>query len=120
MVAEGKTDPHLRDLIRELRAKGDGKKGPVWRVVAEHLLRPRHQTRAVNVGHLERIAKPRDVVIVPTKLLAAGKITKPLTVAALGWSAAAGKKITDAGGELKTLSALAKQNPEGKGVHLIG
>ncbi len=120
MVAERKANPRLQELIRELKSKGDGKKGPVWGVVANRLLRARHQVHAVNVGHLERVAAAKEIVVVPSKLLASGKITKPLVVGALAWSDAAAEKIIAAGGELKSLSALAKENPEGKGVRLIG
>jgi large subunit ribosomal protein L18e len=120
MVADNKTNPRLKELIRDLRAKGDGKKGPVWRVVAGKLSSPRHKVHTVNVAHLERVANANDVIIVPTKLLAGGELTKPLTVAALAWSEEAGRKVMAAGGELKTLSQMVHDNPEGKGVRLIG
>jgi large subunit ribosomal protein L18e len=120
MVAEDKNNPRLRELIRELRAKGDGKKGPVWRAVARKLDTPRHKARPINVGHLERVAKAREVIVIPSKLLAEGDLTKPLTVVALGWSEEAGRKVLAAGGELKSLSDMLHENPKGTGVRLIG
>ena len=120
MVAEDKTNPHLRELIRELKASKGGKRGPAWSAVARKLERPRHQTHAVNIGHLERVARIGEMVVVPTKLLGTGDLTKPLNVAALGWSAEAGKKVLASGGTLKSLRDAYKENPEGKGVHIIG
>ena len=103
-----------------MRAKGDGKNGPVWRAVARKLDTPRHKARPINVGHLERIAKAREIIVIPSKLLAEGDLTKPLTVVALGWSAEAGRKVIAAGGQLKSLDDAFHENPKGTGVRLIG
>ncbi len=120
MVAEEKTNPHLRALIRELRSPHDGKRAPAWRAVAIRLERPRHQLRPVNLGHLERVASAGELVVVPTKLLAKGDLKKALHIAALGWSDEAGRKVIAAGGQLSSLQEAFQSNPQGKGVHIIG
>lgn len=120
MVADEKTNPNLRALIRELRASHDGKKVRAWSAVARRLERPRHKLRPVNISHVERVGRIGELIIVPTKLLGEGEIHKPVKVAALGWSEEAGKKIAAAGGSLVSLSQAFHDNPEAKGVHIIG
>ncbi len=120
MVAEEKTNPHLRELIRTLRASREGKGAASWKAVATRLARPRHRLRPVNVGHLDRVAAAGELVVVPTKLLGKGDLKKPLNIAALGWSDEAGRKVLAAGGRLSNLQDAFQSNPEGKGVHIVG
>lgn len=119
MVAESKGNPQLQRLVRELHHKGREPDGALWAAAARHLLRPRHQTRPVNVGHLERVTSPKEILLVPTKLLASGKLKKPLTVAALAVSPGAREKVVAAGGTVLTLQELMAQHPQGKGVRLL-
>ena len=119
MPAESKSNPELRRLIHDLERRG--KKGsPLWGVVARSLARPRHQVRPVNVSHLERIVQPDETVVVPTKLLASGRIQKKIHVAALAYSDGARRKILAAGGSLMSLPDLVEKNPDGKGVRIVG
>jgi len=74
----------------------------------------------VNVGHLERLARAQQTILVPGKLLAEGRLTKPLTVAALHYSAAARDKIHSAGGTTLSIEELLKSKPNGQGVRLFG
>ncbi|MDE1820712.1 MAG: 50S ribosomal protein L18e [Euryarchaeota archaeon] len=119
MVAEKKNNPELRKLIRTLAHHGRQKQIPLWVAAAEHLDRSRHARRPVNVGHLERIARPKEVVVVPTKLLAAGSLRKPLTVAALAYSPGAREKVLAAGGTALSLEELLLKHADAKGVRLI-
>lgn len=119
MVADNKNNPELRKLIRELHRHGRQKDVPLWVAAAEHLARSRHSRRPVNVGHLDRIAKPQEVLVVPTKLLASGKLQKPLTVAALAYSPGARKKVIAAGGTALSLEELLSKHADAKGVRLI-
>lgn len=119
MVAERTENPELRRLIRQLHRHGKQQHVPLWVAAAEHMDGARHARRPVNVGHLERIAKPKEVLLVPTKLLAAGKLRKPLTVAALAYSTGAREKVVAAGGTALSLEELLAKHADGKGVRLV-
>jgi large subunit ribosomal protein L18e len=115
-----KDDPELVRTLITLRRAAREHAAPVWGTVAEKLSRPRHQVRPVNVGSLARLAPPRSTVVVPGKLLAAGEIENPLTVAAFDFSAAARAKIQAAGGTTLTIPELVQSHPDGAGVRVYG
>ena len=114
-----KENPELRHALIELRRAAKAHGAPVWGDVARHLARPRHQVDPVNVGHLERLAAAHDTVVVPGKLLAAGPLTKPLTLAAFHYSAGARAKIHAAGGQTLGIHELMKAKPDGAGVRIV-
>lgn len=109
----------VRTLI-ELRRAAQAHDAPLWGAVAEKLARPRHQAPAVNVGHLDRVAQADETIVVPGKLLATGRLTKPLTVAAFHYSAEARDKIHHAGGHALSIDQLLKARPKATGVRLLG
>jgi large subunit ribosomal protein L18e len=113
-----KDDPELVRTLIALRRAAREHKAPVWGTVAERLVRPRHQSRPVNVGHLARLAPAHATVVVPGKLLAQGEISEPLTVAAFHFSASARAKIHAAGGTAITIAELLKAKPDGSGVRI--
>ncbi len=113
-------NPELRRVVVALRRAADANEAPVWESVADRLLRPRHQVTPVNVGHLDRIAVAEETVVVPGKLLADGPLSKPLTVAALSYSAGARSKVHAAGGTALTIPELVKAKPDGTGVRILG
>jgi large subunit ribosomal protein L18e len=119
MVQASKGDPELRRLLGEVHRQGHGATTGLWEAAEAHLARSRHHRRPVNVGHLERIAKAQEVLLVPTKLLASGVLTKPLTVGALAFSPGAREKIQSAGGKALSLTELMAQHGDGKGVRLV-
>ncbi len=114
-----KGNPDVVRVILELKKAARAHGAPLWGAVAERLTRPRHQVLPLNVGHLERLAQPREMVVVPGKLLASGRLTKPVTVAAIGYSQQARSKIHAAGGSALTITELVKSHPDGKGVRLL-
>ncbi len=114
-----KQNPELLRLVGELRRAARSQHAPLWSTIADRLERPRHQGTPVNVGHLERLARPEEVVVVSGKLLADGPLTKRLTVAAAAYSAGARAKIHTAGGSALTLHDLVKSRPSGAGVRLL-
>jgi large subunit ribosomal protein L18e len=114
-----KQNSELAHLIGELRRTARTQHAPIWGSVADRLERPRHQTTPVNVGHLERLARPEETLIVPGKLLAEGPLSKKLTVAAFSFSAEARSKIQAAGGSALSLPELLKSHPDGTGVRLF-
>lgn len=114
-----KENPELRRTLIELRRAAASHHAPIWGAVAESLARPRHAHPPINVGHLERLAKADETVIVPGKLLAAGRLSKRLTVAAFHYSEEARTKIHGAGGKALTIEELLKARPDGGGVRLL-
>jgi len=114
-----KQNPELARLIGQLRRAARTQHAPIWEAVADRLERPRHQTTPVNLGHLDRLARADETVVVPGKLLAEGPLSKPLTVAAFAYSAEARSKIRAIGGSALSLKDLLKSRPDGAGVRLF-
>jgi large subunit ribosomal protein L18e len=114
-----KANSELLHVVVELRRAARAHRAPIWASVAERLERARHQTTPVNVGHLERLVAAESTVVVPGKLLADGRLTKSLTVAAFAYSAAARQKIRAAGGSAISIPELVKSKPDGAGVRLF-
>jgi large subunit ribosomal protein L18e len=114
-----KENPELVRLIVELRRTARSQKAPIWASVADRLERPRHQVSPVNVGHLDRWTEAGETIIVPGKLLAEGRLSKKLTVAAFAYSKEARTKIHAAGGSAVTVHDLLKSKPDGAGVRLF-
>ena len=114
-----KENPLLHRTLIELHKAARKHEVPLWAAVADELLRPRHQRPPLNVGHLERLAVPKETVVIPGKLLAAGRLTKPLTVAAFHYSEEARAKIHAVGGTTMSIHELVHARPEGTGVRLL-
>jgi len=112
----GPTNPELQKEILRLRSK----KAAIWRRVAEDLKRPTRTRRRVNLSRINRHVKDGEVIVVPGKVLAAGKLEKKIKIAAWQFSNAAKEKIIAAGGKIFSLTELADQNPKGSGVKIIG
>ncbi|KUO42181.1 MAG: 50S ribosomal protein L18e [Hadesarchaea archaeon DG-33] len=115
----GPTNPVLRRLVRELRAKGKKQGARLWRDLAERLEQPRRARAEVNLSQLSRYSDEGGTIVVPGKVLAAGKLNHAISVAAFKFSGAARRKIVTAGGNALTIRQLLDQNPSGKGVKLM-
>jgi len=115
----GPTNIILRKTIRLLRKYSRQYKAPIWRYVAELLSRPTRRRVAVNVSKINRYTKEGEVVVVPGKVLGAGEIKHPVTVAAIAFSESAALKIKSAGGRVIHILDLVKENPRGSGVRII-
>ena len=120
MSLMAKTNPGLRVLIQDLKKKSWENDAPIWRDIAKRLEKPSSRRPAVNLSRIDRYANANDTVLVPGKLLAAGAITKPVKVAAYGFSTAAIEKISAAGGECISIESLAESNPKGTNVKIMG
>jgi large subunit ribosomal protein L18e len=114
-----KDNSELVRLIVELRRAARAHQAPIWASAADRLERPRHRVVPVNVGHLDRLARPEETVLVPGKLLSEGKLSKKLTVAAFAYSKEARTKIHAAGGVAISVHDLIKTKPDGAGVRLF-
>lgn len=120
MKKTGPTNIVLRKTIRELRKLAKQHKVAIWKAIAEELEKPRRQRRAVNVSRINRYTHEGDVVVVPGKVLGAGNIDHPVTVAAVSFSKTAVEKIKAAGGKTIHILDLARENPRGSNVKIIG
>lgn len=109
------SDPNLVALLRRLKQS----KAPLYRAVAQKIQSPRRQRAAVNLGKLERHTETDDTVIVPGKVLAAGKLEHKLTVAALGFSEQAQKQIEQLNGTCMTIAELIEKYPSGTGIKIM-
>ena len=112
----GPTNPTLKGLIGQMKKN----KAPFWQRLAKELERPTRQRRAVNVDHLEEQAKnPKEILVIPGKVLAEGIYTKKNTIAAWQFSQKAKEHIQKSA-KTMSLQELLKENPKAKGVRIIG
>lgn len=114
------TDPRLLELIRFLKKKARENKAVIWRDIAERLAVSRRRRIAVNLSRINRYTEKGDVVIVPGKVLGAGKLEHKVTIAAFSFSETAKNKILKAKGKCLTIQDLVKKNPKGSNVKIIG
>lgn len=113
------TNPTLRKLIRQLREQGKAEKAKVWLELAERLDGSRRSRAEVNLSQLNRYATADSTVVVPGKILAAGRLERPMTFAAFKYSATAKRKIAATGGKALTIPQLLELNPAGKNLKLM-
>jgi len=100
-------NPELKKLIEGFNKKGhEGKSEGAWAAIADGLNRPRRNCHEVDIGSLEKFAKPKETIVVPGVVLAKGEITKQLNVFAVKFSASARTKIEKAGGKCMDISEL--------------
>ena len=99
-----KTNPNTIDLIKSLTKQSSAEDAPIWKAVAKELSRANRKNKEV---------------LVPTKVLGEGNITKKVTVAAFKFSQEAESKITAAGGKCLTIDELMAENPKGSNVKII-
>lgn len=120
MKKTGPTNKNLVELIKQLKeisSKGNSK---IWKRVASDLERPTRQRRIVNIAKLARFTKENEIVVVPGKVLGTGEMGHSLTVAAFNFSDSAKKQIESAKGKAVSIIEIAKQNPQGKKVRIMG
>ena len=114
-----KTNPQLIATIDTLKAKTRETEAAIWRDIALRLEKPKRNWAEANLSKLERYAQDGETIVVPGKVLAAGHISKKITVAADDIHDAAAKAIVAAGGKTLTLEELAEANPKGTGVRIM-
>lgn len=112
------TDPQRIQVYRALSKAG--RESRFWRAVAEEMLKKRRRRRTVNVIHLSRSTEPNDSVVVPGKVLGRGAIEHPIVVGTFSCSRVAMRKIEDVGGKVLPIEEMARRNPSGKGLKIIG
>lgn len=99
-------NPELKTTIRALRAASK-KGGPaIWKTLADDLDKAKRRRVAVNLSKINRHSETGGVVAVPGKVLGAGALQHPVTVAAFSFSETAREKITLTEGRALTLMEL--------------
>jgi large subunit ribosomal protein L18e len=114
------TNPELLTAVHALKKQSRESKVEIWRDIAEGLTKPRRRRLTVNLSRLNRYTSKNETVAVPGKVLAAGEITHPITVAALNFSSRAQEKIKAARGKCVSFTDLAKKNPKGSNIKILG
>jgi large subunit ribosomal protein L18e len=115
-----KTNPALIALIGDLKASTRSNGAALWRDVALRLEKSRSNWAEPNLSRLSRHAGAEDYILVPGKLLGSGDVVGKHTVAAYSVSSSAQAKIEAAGGKIVTIRQLMKDNPDGRGVFILG
>ncbi len=113
------TNPELISLIRDLKKQSKENQSEVWKSIAERLKTSKRSRVAVNLSRLNRFTKKGDTVIVPGKVLGAGKPDHPLTIAAFNFSALAKNKIEAIKGDCISIRDLMKKNPTGTNIKIM-
>lgn len=110
----------LLELVSSLKKQSREAKVEIWRDIGERLLKSKRRRITANLSRLNRYTSRNDIVAVPGKVLATGEMTHPITVAAFAFSGKAREKIEAAKGKCVSFSDLAKKNPTGSNVKIIG
>jgi large subunit ribosomal protein L18e len=118
-MRSGTTNPELLDTIRFLKVQARKNKAKIWAVTAECLSGPRRNRAVLDLNHISRASKRDALVLVPGKVLSAGYVKHPVTVAAFQFSRAAKAKIEQAGGKCVAIKDLVSNNPKGSNVLIL-
>ena len=116
----GPTNIHLQKLIADLKKQSAVHNSRLWKRIAIELEKPTRQRREVNLSKINRYTKENENIIVPGKVLAAGDLDHPVTIAALRFSSQALAKIARAKGKAVLISDFIKEDPKGKKIRIIG
>ncbi len=115
----GPTNIVLRKMVRLLRKYAKENDAPIWRAIAEALEKPTRKRITVNVSKINRHTNEGDVVVIPGKVLGAGRMDHAVTVAALSFSEQAIRKIKGAGGRVLNILELVEENKKGSNIKII-
>jgi large subunit ribosomal protein L18e len=115
----GPTNPVIASLVGDLRIASRKNEAPIWRTIADRLVKPRRQRSEVNLSKINRYTTDNESVVVPGKVLATGELSHKVTVAAIGFSSRAKEKIEAAGGKALSISDLMDENPKGSKVRIL-
>jgi large subunit ribosomal protein L18e len=114
------TNPMIKRVVIALRRAYKQHHTRLWRDLIERVNKPKRKRIVVNVSRINRYTQANDIVVVPGKVLGAGLIDHPVTVAALWFSKSAKEKIKKVGGRVLTIEQLILERPTGSSVKIIG
>ncbi|WP_456472418.1 50S ribosomal protein L18e [Methanocaldococcus sp.] len=113
------TNPKLVKLIETLKYESYKNNAKIWKDLARRLAKPRRRRAEVNISKINRYTKDGDMVVVPGKVLGAGRLDHKVVVAAFSFSETAKRLIEEAGGEAISIEELIKRNPKGSNVKIM-
>ena len=116
MIKTGPTDPNVQALVQVL-GKADQPK--IWRTVAKQINAPLRSKKVLNVDQLNLLANEGETIVIASKVLGSGVLTKKITVGALNYSNEAKRKITAAGGKALSIDELWSKNPKGTNIRIL-
>ena len=114
-----KTNLRLIQLIEDLKRYSREHEASIWKEIARRLESPSKNHCEVNLSRINRYTKLSDVIVVPGKVLGAGVLDHPVTVAAVNFTDLARKKITATGGTVVTIEELLRTLSTGSNVKII-
>jgi len=85
-----KQNPQLRELVIALKKQKD----PIWLSVAKEIVSPRRKNKSTSLFQINKQVKDDEIVIVPRKVVASGKLEKKIQLAALSFSKTAEKEVS--------------------------
>jgi large subunit ribosomal protein L18e len=112
-------NPELKEVIRALDAASRKGGRAIWGALAEELGRAKRSRVAVNLSRINRHTEAGAVVAVPGKVLAAGNLKQPVTVAAFSFSEKAREKTELAGGRTLSLTELLTEEIEPSNIKIL-
>jgi len=116
----GPTNPHLNNLIVELKKKAIVESSPFWKRLAYDLEMPTRKRRIVNLSRINRFTKDNEVVVVPGKVLGSGLIDHKVTIAAFSFSDGAVDKLKKQNCDMMSISDLLQKNVKTSDIRILG
>lgn len=111
-------NPVRKKAVARLERHARQEDAAVYQKAADELSRANRDRATVNIAKIERLADDGDTVLVPGKVLGAGRLETDVDVAALQFSDSARDAIEDVGNTYY-LQELLDENPDGDQVRLV-
>jgi len=115
-----KTNPMLISLIQDLKKKAYENDAPIWKDIALRLGKPSRLWPEINLDRIDKYIGEKETALIPGKVLSQGNLTKKVSIAAWSFSDKSIEKINKAGGKAISIQELAKNNPKGKDIRILG
>ena len=112
-------NPELKKVIQTLNAASRKGGKAIWGALAEEMDKAKRSRVIVNLSKINRHTEAGDVVAVPGKVLAAGSLSHPVTVAAYSFSEGAREKIVGADSRAISLLDLLEEGVEPSRIKIL-
>ncbi len=116
----GPTNPHLKNLVAELKRKAIQDSSQFWKRLAVDLERPARNRRAVNLSRIDHFTKDSETVVVPGKVLGSGLLKHKVTIAAFAFSDGALEKLKKQDCDVLSISELMKKDLKPSDIRILG
>ncbi len=98
---------NLKGWIQSIEGAKAGSKNPkLLNYIIRLSSKPKRSRPSVNLDKLDRIAKENESIIVPGKVLGAGRMSKKISIAAVDFSDGALEKLKSAGCKIASIEEL--------------